>query len=248
MNYPQYNPDWRQDLAEYRQDRRFDEALKELTAGLKRPTLLVLIGLPGSGKSSISAAVREKFGFMALDSISILKWLEEKEQAREKWIYPSAYVAYFYKEELAKHWLKKGVSVVDDCLAAKPGIYDQLEKKAKDEQADFRTVVLQSDDVQRLMKRKILAKDLATKLGDWPTFKQDISERPDSDAAVFAANNPDWAEKSYGDFTAGRWERWQKDFLAYPVADDPKTVLRLDIDQLSLDEVVAKVVAWLKAV
>lgn len=257
-DHQRYNKRWRQDFATYRADPRFESTLTEFFNWFKEcnqvtvtpkpsktPTLLVLIGLPGSGKSTIQKAVSQQLHFVSIESIPIMEWLMQKELNGDKWIYPSSYVTYFYKEELIKHLLGHGLSATVDLLAKKPDIYDELHKIARAKSANFQTVVLESADPKILMKRKLSTKDQATFLADWPTFAADAHERPDSDEAVFVKDHPDWAEKTYGDFSQGRWERWQQDFLAYPIEADSQNVLKFQTDQLDSNQITSSVIEWL---
>lgn len=257
-DYQRHNEHWRQDLTEYRTDPRFKSALSEFLSWFKEhnqvtvapkqstsPTLLVLIGLPGSGKSTIQKAVSEKLHYVLIESTSIMNWLLQKEQAGDKWIYPSSYVTYFYKEELVRHLLGHGFSTTVDLLAKKPDAYDELQKIAQSQSVNFKTVVLESADTALLMKRTVSAKDQATLLGDWPTFSADMNERPESDEAIFAKTHADWASKTYGEFSRGRWERWQQDFLDYPIEADSQNVLKLQTDQLDSNQITSSVIEWL---
>lgn len=113
-----FDDTWRERLGNYRHTKKFKKNLKKLNELIEPPKsprtksvkklLILFMGIPGSGKSTISKIVNEKCPCVILQSDAIYFTVLRDQ------IWDDYYKAYVYTEELAKKFLGKGYSVIID--------------------------------------------------------------------------------------------------------------------------------------
>ena len=94
-------------------------------------------------------------------------------------------MAYFYQEELGRHYLSDQYSVVTDFLAKHPVVFNELTTIAKNCGVKTTAVILSSQNLKLLIERAVPEADRQKKLRDWPNFAANAA-REWSDEAVFA--------------------------------------------------------------
>ena len=230
---PKTSTTWRKDYADYINDPLFEETYQQLydlkfkqllktAKPVKTPTLLLMLGVPGCGKSSIAKHIQKELNFIELSSLQILVFIEDKlknlDEDHEKRLYPSGYVAWFYQERFVKEALEKGYNVISDTVASSNvKAYVDIASNAA---AEFKLIKIDMEDYLLAEQRKISNQLKATKLSDFNGFEKHIKYRPDSDEAAFAKAYPNWKEKTYGDFTKGRWKRWHNSVNQFEIPQE----------------------------
>ena len=158
----------------------------------KEPQLVILMGLPGSGKSYVSKYLNEKYGFTILsgENTTVALFGSDKCSGAE---YAQAYKTL---RQLAKKLLLEGYSVVIDGTNLKRVFREQITKEVKCDRTKL--VYLKTDDttaMDRVAKRGVDfndQKDIKSSITQekFYSFKEQLEE-PNDEENAFIVNSDD---------------------------------------------------------
>lgn len=130
-------------------------------AGGFRPTVLVVCGLAGTGKTTLANALSEEIGFKVISSDIVRKELagispkEHKYEEFEKGIYTRDFTLKTYDEMIkkAEGFLKQGISVILDATFMADIFRQMAVKLAEDANADIYFIECALDD--KIVKKRL---------------------------------------------------------------------------------------------
>jgi len=121
------------------------------TVMLPSPALLIVIGFPGSGKSTVSKILAEKYKAEILDADEFWKGLLDIDEKKKDQVFPEEQQGLAYKGMFlaAKYLLKNNINVVIDAALWSNDLVDKARALAKDAK------VIQVICPENLLKRRI---------------------------------------------------------------------------------------------
>jgi len=155
-----------------------------------RPTLVVVCGLTGTGKTTLAAALAEQLGFEHLSSDAVRKELagvppgERHFEPFGRGIYDEGFTEKTYGELLGRGetLLKAGRSVILDATFSRAALREQAEKAARKRGAAFHVIVCEADEAvvrRRLAERSEGAPSVSD--GRWEIY---VEQRKRHEALV----------------------------------------------------------------
>ena len=122
--------------------------------GFTKPTLLVSMGLPASGKTTLARALASRLGIVHLSSDVVRKGIagvrltERQADSFRQGLYDPAMTQRTYAalRRHAARWLRRGRAVVLDATYGSPSERAQLERLARRLGVDLRVILCRADD------------------------------------------------------------------------------------------------------
>jgi predicted kinase len=143
---------------------------------MSTPTLIILMGLPGSGKSYVSDYIRQKYGYTTLSGEEITTQLFGTEKVSGK-KYTQVYKRIRQK---ASELLSQGKSVVIDGTNLKQIFRQQIYNEVKC--SSTKLIYLKTDDITAL--DRISRRENSCSLDTYNSFKAQVEE-PQSNEKAF---------------------------------------------------------------
>lgn len=193
----------RKDSARVTQEARayFDLAWSH-AGGISRRTLLLVMGLPASGKTSLAAALAARLGLVHLSSDVVRKELAGLRSADRS---RDAFGQGLYQQDMtqrtyaaladrARRWLRRDRSVVLDATYGRPEHRAAVQRVA--DRADARLVVLVCRAGDSVLKRRLVDREAAgsgasdARLELWPELRAAFVEPQELPAITISTTGP----------------------------------------------------------
>jgi aminoglycoside phosphotransferase family enzyme/predicted kinase len=156
--------------------------------GLTRPTLVVSMGLPASGKTTLAQSLARRLGMVHLSSDIVRKEIagvrptERRGDSFREGLYAPAMTARTYGalRRRAARWLGRGRAVVLDATYGSPQERAQVQRLAQRHGADLHVIVCQADDetLRNRLARRASEQGVVSdaRLELWPELRAAFSE------------------------------------------------------------------------
>lgn len=148
-----------------------EKSLGRLSRKSKRPALIVMIGLPGSGKSHLAREIKRRFPAAILDSDALRQVLfaaPKHTKAEHGRLFPAIHV-------LIDRLLRRGVSVIIDATNLKEANRRPLHKLAEAHGA--KVLLVRTWAPKREIRRRLLGRDTGASADDRSTATLEVYEK-----------------------------------------------------------------------
>lgn len=161
----------RSERVRQRDAERLEKSLGRLPRRSKRPAVIVMVGLPGSGKSHLAREVKRRFPATVLDSDALRQALFEKPEhtkAEHRRLFPAVHA-------LMARLLERGVSVIVDATNLKEANRRPYYRLAEDYNA--RLLLVRTWAPKREIRRRLAARDQGRNAADRSTATLEVYEK-----------------------------------------------------------------------
>lgn len=155
---------------------RLEKSLGRLPRKSRRPAMIVLVGLPGSGKSHLAREIKHRVPAVILDSDALRQALfadpqhTTKEHAR---LFPAIHV-------LMVRLLERGITIIVDATNLREANRRPFYRTAEDHGAKL--VLVRVWAPKRVIRQRLAARDARASAADRSTATLDVYERMLADA------------------------------------------------------------------
>ncbi len=150
---------------------KLEKSLGRLPRRSKRPAIVVMIGLPGSGKSHLAREIKRRFPAVILDSDALRQVLfaqPRHTKAEHGRLFPAIHV-------LMERLLGRGISIIADATNLKEANRRQYYKLA--EKHGARLLLVRTWAPKREIRRRLAARDARRNPNDRSTATLEVFEK-----------------------------------------------------------------------
>jgi hypothetical protein len=150
---------------------KLEKSLGRLPRRSKHPAMIVLVGLPGSGKSHLAREIKRRMPVVILDSdaLRLALFADPRHTTREHArLFPAIHV-------LMARLLERGITIIVDATNLKEANRRPFYKTAEDHAAKI--VLARVWAPKRVIRQRLAARDAGTNAADRSTATLDVYER-----------------------------------------------------------------------